>query len=65
VSHKDYTQTIKRLIKEGLIVGRAPSGGQHVKLILADGSVYLAGASVSDWRAARNMETAIRRTCRK
>lgn len=65
MSSKDYTQAIKRLTKEGLIVGREPSRGQHVKLILADGSIYLAGASTSDWRAAKNMETAIRRTCRK
>ena len=59
---KDYEQAIKRLRKEGLIVGDQPSRSQHRKLVLADGSVYVAAMSPSCRHAARNLDHDIRRT---
>jgi hypothetical protein len=60
---KDYEQAIRRLKKEGLIVGEVPSrAGGHRKLTLVDGSTYTAACSPNDPRAFKNLERGIRRT---
>jgi hypothetical protein len=60
---KEAEQAIKRLIKEGLVVGQ-DKGGKHLVLILRGGTVYTRAGSPSDWRAVRNMESDIRRLTR-
>jgi hypothetical protein len=65
MSSKDTQQAIKRLRKEGLVTAVESTGGQHLKLILADGSFYIAACSSASSRGVKNMITGIRRQCRK
>jgi hypothetical protein len=62
---KDAKQAIARLEKEGLVVAREYTRGQHVKLTLVDGSFYIAASSSTSSRGLQNMSAAIRRQCRK
>jgi hypothetical protein len=62
---KDYEQAIRRLRKEGLVVGEQPTRAQHRKLVLCDGSIYVAACSPSDPRAWKNLVRGIRRTVGK
>jgi len=64
-SKKDLAQAVKRLRREGLVVGVEPTKGQHQRLLLADGSFYICCCSPGDPRGFRNMVAAIRRTVGK
>ena len=62
-NRKEAAQAIKRLIKEGLVVGQ-DKGGKHLVLILRGGIVYTRAGTPGDWRAVRNMEQDVRRLTR-
>jgi len=64
--NKDVKQTLKRLTKEGLIVGKVEDRtDKHLKVILSNGARYVVASSASDHRAHLNVEMGIRRLIRQ
>ena len=61
--HKDMRQTVKRLQRDGTVIGVEPSA-KHWRLTLRDGSIYTCSGTPSDWRGLRNMVAEIQRILR-
>lgn len=57
---KEFTQAVKRLCREGLVVAVEP-GRKHWHLTLACGLLYHAASTPSDRRAIDNMVASIKR----
>lgn len=65
MNNKDMRQTLKRLRREGLVVGSTGGGHKHEKLQLLGGGFYVVASSASDHRAMKNVESAIRRAVKE
>lgn len=61
---KDFRQLVRRLEKEGVVVGRA-NGAKHGFLLLRGGIRYSVPSTPSDWRALANTEAQIKRLTRQ
>jgi hypothetical protein len=60
---KDFRQLVRRLEKEGVVVGRA-NGRKHSFLLLAGGAKYPVPCTPSVWRSLANTEAHIKRLTR-
>ncbi len=65
MSCKELAQTIKRLRKAGTVVAVEVTGGNHLRLILCNGTSYTAARTPSDRRGLLNMEAGIKRLTAK
>lgn len=57
---KDFKALLRRLEKEGIVVGRDLTG-RHPMVLLACGRRYPVSSTPSDWRSLANTEAQIRR----
>ena len=55
----DFTAVLERAQRRGWTA--TITRGGHVKLVHKDGGIYFTARTPSDWRAARNVECALRR----
>lgn len=57
---KDFRQMLKRLEREGIVVGLR-HGSRHPVVLLRGGVTYSCACTPSDWRSLKNTEADIRR----
>lgn len=60
MSNKEFAQAIKRLQRLGVVIAVEPTK-RHWRLTLANGRIYTAASTPSDYRAVQNMVAGIQR----